>query len=87
MACRRPTRLIHVDIDPDEIGRNYPVTIGVMADVRTFLRQLLAEIEARKSPRKTSARQAWLTQIDGGRREWEEAVAPGYTDDATLINP
>ncbi len=28
-----PSRLIQVDIDPDEIGRNYPVEIGVVADV------------------------------------------------------
>ncbi len=42
-----PTRLIHVDIDPEEIGRNYPVALGLMADVRTFLRQLLAELDRR----------------------------------------
>src|SRR2546426_341923 len=42
-----PTRLIHVDIDPDEIARNYPVALGLMADVRTFLHQMLAELEAR----------------------------------------
>ncbi|MGA6964990.1 MAG: thiamine pyrophosphate-binding protein, partial [Xanthobacteraceae bacterium] len=42
-----PTKLIHVDIDPDEIARNYPVALGLMADVRTFLRQLLTELDSR----------------------------------------
>jgi acetolactate synthase I/II/III large subunit len=82
-----PTKLIHVDIDPDEIARNYPVALGLMADVRTFLRQLLAEIELRKAPRTTPARQAWLERIEGWRREWEAATASGYSDEATPINP
>jgi acetolactate synthase I/II/III large subunit len=82
-----PTKLIHVDIDPDEIARNYPVALGLMADVRTFLRQLLAEIELRQAPRTTPARQAWLEKIEGWRREWEAATASGYSDEATPINP
>ncbi len=82
-----PTKLIHVDIDPDEIARNYPVALGLMADVRTFLRQLLAELERRNPPRITPARRAWLAAIDGWRREWDAAVAPGFSDDATPINP
>jgi acetolactate synthase-1/2/3 large subunit len=80
-----PTKLIHVDIDPDEIARNYPVALGLMADVRTFLRQILAELDARKTQH--PAREAWLGALDGYRREWEALAAPGYVDGATPINP
>ena len=41
------SKKIHVDIDPEEIGRNYPVALGLMADVRTFLRQIHAELDRR----------------------------------------
>ena len=83
-----PTRLIHVDIDPEEIARNYPVALGLMADVRTFLRQVLAELDApqgeRRSPRRASR---WLEAIEGYRREWTSFIAPGFADDSTPIHP
>src|SRR6202167_2093954 len=83
-----PTQLIHVDIDPEEIGRNYPVALGLMADVRTFLRQILAELERRSDLQKRAdSRQKWLRMIDGYRREWDALVAPGFSDDMTPINP
>jgi acetolactate synthase-1/2/3 large subunit len=83
-----PTQLIHVDIDPDEIGRNYPVVLGLMADVRTFLRQMLAELSSRKNiGKRAGARKRWLEAIAGYRKEWDAFVAPGFTDDASPINP
>src|SRR5580704_11996063 len=37
-----PTRLIHIDIDSAEIGRNYPTELGVVADATLALGALLA---------------------------------------------
>lgn len=81
-----PTKLIHVDIDPEEIGRNYPVEVGLMADTRTFLLQLLQAVEGLpKGP--SEARSAWLGQIAGWRKDWEAFTEPGFHDPATPINP
>src|SRR5437879_1570731 len=83
-----PTKLIHVDIDPEEIGRNYPDALGLMADVRTFLRQVLAELETRKGVADAAAsRRKWLATIDGYRKEWNAFIAPGFMDDSTPIHP
>jgi thiamine pyrophosphate-dependent acetolactate synthase large subunit-like protein len=41
-ALRPPRALAQIDIDPAEIGRHYPVTLGVHADAREALRALLA---------------------------------------------
>ena len=83
-----PTKLIHVDIDPEEIARNYPVALGLMADVRTFLRQLLAEIDVRLTRGEMPAeRAAWLDAIAGYRKEWEDFIAPGFKADTTPIAP
>lgn len=36
-----PTKLIHIDIDSSEIGRNYPVEIGAVADLKQALQALI----------------------------------------------
>src|SRR6516162_8712416 len=83
-----PTKLIHVDIDPDEIARNYPVALGLVADVRTFLRQALSEIEQRKNVGDRAVeRRKWLAAIDIYRKEWDRFVAPGFSDDSSPVNP
>jgi acetolactate synthase-1/2/3 large subunit len=83
-----PTRLIHVDIDPDEIARNYPVALGLMADVRTFLQQLLAELERRQPGNDFAAsRRPWLDATAGYREAWNAFIAPGFTVDTTPIHP
>ena len=64
------TRIIQVDIDSSEIGRNYPVELGVLADVKTFLQQLIKELTAARYKTKNEwaehikeEREAWLREI------------------------
>ncbi len=39
------TKFIQIDIDPTEIGRNYPVEIGAVADLKLALGQILEEVK------------------------------------------
>jgi acetolactate synthase-1/2/3 large subunit len=39
-----PSRLIQIDIDPAEIGRNYPVEIGVVADAAAAVQAIVDEV-------------------------------------------
>ncbi len=80
------TKLVHVDVDHAEIGRNYPPDLGILADARTFLGQLLAEVERRRvepAPRLA----AWRADIAGWRREWQEFIRPGFETHASPIRP
>ena len=38
------TRIIQVDIDPQEIGRNHPVAVGIIGDAQAVAQQLLSAI-------------------------------------------
>ena len=79
------TKLIHVDVDAAEIGRNYPPDIGVLADARTFLRQLLAEIDQRNL--RHDASQAWRADIQKWQAEWEKFTRPNFEVHASPIRP
>jgi acetolactate synthase-1/2/3 large subunit len=78
-------KLIHVDVDPEELGRNYPPDLAIIADARTFLRQLLSESEHRK-PRE-GALKAWHAEIKGWSEEWEAFTKPNFDIHATPIRP
>ena len=39
-----PAKLIHLDLDPREIGKNYPVEVGIVADAKVALGQLAAAL-------------------------------------------
>jgi acetolactate synthase-1/2/3 large subunit len=76
-----PTRLIHVDIDPQEMGRNYPVAWGIVGDCKMVLQQLLDGISGR--PRPDLA--AWQAQVEETKAAWEKFMRPRRTSDKTPI--
>ncbi len=78
------TKLIHVDVDPDELGRNYPPDLAVVADARTFLGQLLADCELRNVK---SATREWLAEIGKWRAEWDKFVRPNFEMHTSPLRP
>lgn len=82
-----PTRLVHIDIDPEEVGRNYPVSLGIVADARTLLQQLIAEVSARGSVRGRHADGRWWQDIERWRAQWVRLAAEAMGSDARPIRP
>ena len=52
-------KMIHVDIDPSIIGRSKPITLGIVADCKQFLLQMLEEL---KNTKKLEKRE-WLESL------------------------
>jgi acetolactate synthase-1/2/3 large subunit len=44
-----PKRLIQIDINPNEIGMNYPAEIGIVADAKNAMQALLAEMPTKSA--------------------------------------
>jgi acetolactate synthase-1/2/3 large subunit len=75
-----PTRLIQIDIEPSEIGRNFPVEIGAVADLKAALAALLAAArrlrpEGVRRPDLERAIAAYRQEFRAGNREMEASDA------------
>jgi acetolactate synthase-1/2/3 large subunit len=78
-----PSKLIHVDIDAAEIGRNFRPELGIVSDAKIFLQQLLALPPATSNGK----RSVWLERIAKWRKRWEAATVPPRSSDAVPIRP
>jgi acetolactate synthase-1/2/3 large subunit len=75
-----------VDIDPQELGRNYPPNLGIIADAKTFMAQLSSSALAR--PEIHAKKWApWREQIEAWQHEWEQFVSPHFTDSTSPLRP
>ena len=82
-APRIGTPAIQIDIDPEAIGRNYPVLAGLNGDAKVTLAAMLAAAD-RSSAGK---RKAWVEEAQGMCRQWSAKYRSALASDAVPIRP
>jgi acetolactate synthase-1/2/3 large subunit len=81
-----PTALIQVDIDPTEIGKNYPVTIGLIADVKAMLAALTG-LAREKLKGATKSYADWTARLAEATSLWDDYQGKFASSDATPVRP
>jgi acetolactate synthase I/II/III large subunit len=79
-------RVIHIDIDPANIGKNVVPFLSISADARDALKALIAEASLRGSKRllqSVEMREPWWEQI----HEWQRSQPLRYSGSQTTIKP
>lgn len=74
-----PTKLIHVDIDPAEIGKNYPAMVGIVGDAKAVLQDLIAELK-KQGFQKDYKQTPYFQEIQKLNKEWSEFII-SYKDE------
>jgi acetolactate synthase-1/2/3 large subunit len=72
-------KLIHIDVDPFEIGKNYPTEVGIVADAAAAVAALGAAVGER--PQVPAARAAFLRELDRLKADWAEKEAARLDSD------
>jgi len=75
------TPVIQIDIDPSELGRNYPNAVAMQGDAKASIRRLIEALE----PMGVSG--DWVGRCGELVKEWRESVAPAANSDAVPIRP
>jgi acetolactate synthase-1/2/3 large subunit len=78
-----PTRLIHIDIDPAEIGRNFPTELGIVADAKNALGMIASAAKGMPHPKRVGLRE----KIANGRAEFASNWADEWSSDQYPLRP
>ena len=76
------TRVIQLDIDPNELGRNYPNTVSVLGDAKTTLRHMI-----NLAPQRPDATVAWVKHAQGLVAAWRGETSDMRNADVSPIRP
>ena len=77
-----PTKLIQIDIDPGEIGKNYPVEIGIIGDAKSCLQQIINELDSQGFS-KDYQDSAYYHEIQEEKKKWFEFLEK-HRDDTKI---
>jgi len=72
-----PAKLVQIDIDGFEIGRNYPVEVGIVGDAKASLAALLAALAERADNRSPD----YLAELRDLKAQWDEHLRSMRTTD------
>ncbi len=67
-------KLIQVDIDPREIGKNYPAEVGIVGDCKLVLSDILAGISNEQARKAHERRTSYLSGVEALKQQWEERL-------------
>jgi acetolactate synthase-1/2/3 large subunit len=74
---------IQIDIEPEVIGRNYPLRAGVLGDAKTTLAEML-----KLADRSTASRRGkWTEEVKKIKTEWRDKYRAALESDAEPIRP
>lgn len=70
-------KIVHIDVDPAEIGKNVPVTVPIVGDARAVLKELLVFMKQKAEEGAFPDLKPWHKQIDEWKKKYPLAVPPG----------
>jgi acetolactate synthase-1/2/3 large subunit len=79
------TKLIQIDIDPQEIGKSYPVDVGIVGDAKATLAQILTALGDKTRPEAAVSAQA--KTLEGRKAAWREELKKTQLDAGKPIHP
>lgn len=82
-----PATLIHVDIDPAEIGKIYKPTVGIIGDAKLVLAQIRDHLRAKTNAAKNYRTHPRFAEIDERGNTWRAALDAMTASSASPINP
>lgn len=72
-------KVIHIDIDPAEVGKVRGPDVPIVGDVRQVLEQILQRVREIDYPTNSGRSKAWLERINRWREEYP-LIVPSYPD-------